>query len=270
MKLLFLGDIFGKPGRDVVEEHLGSIIKEHGIDYTVINAENAAHGSGITPQIAKELFEWGADCITTGNHAWDRREIIPYINQENRLLRPANYPVGTAGYEAYLGESQSGKKVLTVNLMGRLFMDPLDCPFAKIETILEPYELGKNVDFIFIDMHAEATSEKQAMAHFLDGRVTGVVGSHTHVPTADSVIYRGGTAFQSDAGMCGNYHSVVGAEPGTALPRFRKEIDAPRLSPDVTEAGTLCAVVIESDDKTGLAKDIYPIRKGGILRLQAA
>ncbi|MBK66859.1 MAG: metallophosphoesterase [Rickettsiales bacterium] len=266
MKLLFLGDVFGKPGRDVIEENLDRVVKEHNIDYVIINAENAAHGRGITVDIAKSFFDIGAHCLTLGNHSWDQREIIPYIEKEERLVRPANYPEGTIGKGYFLDTSQLGLRILTINMMGRLFMDPLDCPFQSIDDILVKFELGRNVDIIFVDMHTETTSEKAALAHYCDGRITALVGSHTHIPTADAMILKGGTGFQTDAGMCGNYHSVVGAIPETAIARFRKEINAPRLAPDVSNEGTMCGVVIETNPKTGLTTDIYPVREKGVLR----
>lgn len=270
MRLLFLGDVFGKPGREVVENNIERIIDEHKIDYVIVNAENAAHGAGVTPEISKDFMALGVNCITLGNHSWDKREIIPFIENEPRVIRPANYPIGTPGKGVFLDRADNGFRILTVNMMGRLFMDPLDCPFQKMDQILNQYQLGRNVDFVFVDMHTETTSEKAALAHYCDGRITALVGSHTHIPTADARILDGGTGFQTDAGMCGNYNSVIGAIPEIAIARFKKQIDAPRLAPDMTAEGTLCGVVIVANDKTGLSEDIYPIREKGILKTLTA
>lgn len=265
MRLLFLGDIYGQAGRDAVIEKLATIKKDHAIDFSIANGENAAQ-FGITPDQAKELFEAGIDCLTTGNHAWSRREIIPFFEKEARIIRPVNYPEGTIGNGVFDGEDHQGRRIIVINVMGRVFMDPLDCPFRRIDVALRPYVLGQNVDAIFVDVHAETSSEKGALAHYLDGRISGIVGTHTHVPTADSMILPQGTAFQTDAGMCGAYNGVIGAQPEGAIGRFLKQVNRPHLNPIEGEA-TICGVVLELKEN-GLANTIYPIRVGGVLLQQ--
>lgn len=263
MRILFLGDVVGRSGRDAIARHLPDLRARLAPDLVVINAENAAHGFGLTPEIARALYAAGADVLTLGNHAWDRREIIPYIEGEPRLLRPLNYPPGTPGRGAgVFGVGQ--QRVLVVNAIGRLFMEPLDCPFRAIEALLESHGLGRTVDAIVIDLHAEATSEKAAFAHLFDGRVSLVVGTHTHVPTADWRILPGGTAFQSDAGMCGDYDSVIGMQKEASAARFVRRLPAERLAPAEGEA-TVCGLFVETDDATGLARRCAPVRVGGVL-----
>ena len=263
VRILFLGDVVGRSGRDAVARHLPDLRARLAPDLVVINAENAAHGFGLTPEIARALFAAGADVLTLGNHAWDRREVIPYIEGEPRVLRPLNYPPGTPGRGAgVFGVGQ--QRVLVVNAMGRLFMEPLDCPFRTIEALLESHGLGRTVQAIVIDLHAEATSEKAAFAHRFDGRVSLVVGTHTHVPTADWRILPGGTAFQSDAGMCGDYDSVIGMQKDASASRFVRRLPAERLAPAEGEA-TVCGVFVETDDATGLARWLAPVRVGGVL-----
>ena len=208
MKLLFLGDINAEPGMDAVRKYLPDLIKEKKITFVIANGENAAGGIGMTREIAKELFDLGVNCITSGNHAWGKREVIPFMESEPRMIRPANFPKGTPGRGAHLYQLETGQKVLVANVMGRVFMEAMDCPFYKMDEILKPYVLGKTVSAIFVDIHTETTSEKAAMANYLDGRITGIIGTHTHVPTADYRILPKGTAFQTAAGMCGNYDSV--------------------------------------------------------------
>ena len=264
MKLLFCGDVVGKSGRRVVAEHLPRLRQDLAVDFTIVNGENAAHGFGITEGICNGFFEAGADVVTTGNHVWDQREIMNTIDDEPRLLRPINYPAGTPGRGFNVYEDGAGRRVLVVQPMGRLFMDPLDDPFAAVDALLAKHKLGENVDCIIVDMHAEATSEKMAMGHFCDGRASMVVGTHTHVPTADAQILPGGTAFQTDLGMCGDYDSVIGMQKEVALARFTKKLPAGRLEP-AGGAATLCAVLVETDDATGLATRIAPVRVGGRL-----
>ncbi|MBL8708215.1 MAG: TIGR00282 family metallophosphoesterase [Rhodospirillaceae bacterium] len=264
MKLLFLGDLVGRAGRDVVVERLPQLRSDLGVDFVVANVENAAGGFGITQKLALELFAHGVDCATTGNHVWDQKETVGFIGAEPRLLRPVNFPSGTPGKGAGVFQTQRGKKILVANLMGRLFMDPLDDPFAAAEALLKTYRLGGNVDAILFDFHAEATSEKMAFGHFVDGRVSFVVGTHTHVPTADHMILTRGTAYQSDAGMCGDYDSVIGMEKTIPVQRFTRKLPTERLSP-ANGAGTLCGVLVEVDDATGLARRIDPVRLGGKL-----
>jgi metallophosphoesterase (TIGR00282 family) len=264
MKVLYIGDVVGKSGRKAVETHLPRLHDELTLDFVILNGENAAHGFGITGDICKAFFDLGVDAITTGNHAWDQREIIDYMATEPRLLRPVNYPEGTPGRGMGVFEAKNGKKVCVIQAMGRLFMDPLDDPFAGIQRALLNKKLGESVDFIFVDIHAEATSEKMAIAHHFDGQVSMVVGTHSHVPTADAQIFTGGTAYQTDVGMCGDYDSVIGMTKGPAIGRFITKVRGERLTPAMGE-GTLCAVYVESDDATGLATRISPVRLGGRL-----
>jgi metallophosphoesterase (TIGR00282 family) len=263
VKILVLGDIVGRAGRDAVVAALPSLRVRLGAEFVIINAENAAHGFGLTPEIARALFAAGADVLTLGNHAWDRREIVPYIEGEPRLLRPFNYPPGTPGRGAGVFVAGS-RKVLVVNAMGRLFMDALDCPFRGIDTLLAAHAIGRTVDAAVIDFHAEASSEKQSFGFHVDGRVSLVVGTHTHVPTADAQILPRGTAYQTDVGMCGDYDSVIGMQKEGAALRFVRKLPGERLAPAEGEA-TICGVLVETDDATGLARRIAPLRQGGRL-----
>ena len=267
MKVLFCGDVMGKAGRKVVLDNLPDIRRKLGLDFVVVNGENAAHGFGITPAICSSFFDAGVDAITTGNHVWDQREIMNYIDGEPRLLRPLNYPSGTPGSGVTLFDTPDGRKVLVVQMMGKLFMTPLDDPFVATEAALAPHHLGKTADCILVDVHAEANSEKMAMAHLLDGRVSIVVGSHCHIPTADAQILPGGTAYQTDAGMCGDYNSVIGMVKDDAVARFTDPGVRNRLEPALGE-GTLCAFYTEIDDDTGLARRAEPLRLGGRLAPQ--
>jgi metallophosphoesterase (TIGR00282 family) len=265
MRLLFLGDVMGRAGRDAVVRHLPDLRRSLALDFVAANCENSAHGFGITPAICAEFFAVGIDAITLGNHAWDQREIVPFIDGEPRLLRPRNFPPGTPGRGAGHYLTAKGRNVTVIQVIGRLFMDPLvDDPFAGLEAELSKTRLGGGADAIIVDVHCEASSEKMALAHFADGRASLVVGSHTHVPTADAQILAGGTAFQSDAGMCGDYDSVIGMKKDAATARFVRKISSERLSPADNE-GTLCAVFAETDDATGLARRIAPVRIGGKL-----
>jgi len=265
MRILFLGDIVGRSGREAVGKHLPSLRTRLKVDVAIVNGENAAHGVGITPDICKELYSYGVDCITTGNHAWDKREIIPYIDKDPKLLRPLNYPQGTPGKGSYVHVLQDGRKVLIANAMGRLFMDTLDDPFAATETLLKKHTLKMNVNAVFIDFHAETTSEKMAFGHCFDGRVSAVVGSHTHIPTADAHVMAGGTAFQTDGGMCGDYDSVIGVRKDISVLRFTRKMPTERMVPADGEA-TACGMFVETDDSTGLAVRVEPVRIGGILK----
>jgi len=264
MKVMYIGDVVGKSGRKAVLDHLPRLRDELSLDFVVVNGENAAHGFGITGPICEQFFDAGADVVTTGNHAWDQREIIDYIQKEPRLLRPVNYPEGTPGQGMGIYEVVGGRKVVVIQAMGRLFMDPLDDPFAAVSRAMLNKRVGDTVDFVLIDIHAEATSEKMAMGHHFDGRASMVVGSHSHVPTADAQIFPGGTAYQTDAGMCGDYNSVIGMTKGPAIERFTTKMPKQRLEPAAGE-GTLCGVYVETDDATGLAVTITPIRVGGRL-----
>jgi len=264
MRVLFLGDVVGRCGRIAVHENLPRLRRDWALDFVVINVENSAGGFGVTSTIAKEFFDSGADCLTTGNHVWDQREILSYIDSEPRLLRPANFPVGTPGRGAGLYDLPDGRRVFVANVMARLFMDPLDDPFACVDQLLDGLELGREADCAIIDFHGEATSEKIAMGHYLDGRASLVVGTHTHVPTSDLRILKGGTAYQTDAGMCGDYESVLGMKKGPAIDRFVSKLPGERLS--VAEGpATLCGVVIETDAKSGQSIRAERVQLGGVI-----
>ncbi|MGY9002462.1 MAG: TIGR00282 family metallophosphoesterase [Rhodospirillales bacterium] len=264
MKILICGDVMGKSGRRTIEAYIPVLREKLGLDFVIVNGENAAHGFGITEKMCREFFDLGVDVITTGNHVWDQREIMNYIGDEPRLLRPINYPEHTPGAGAGVFETNDGLKVTVIHPMGRLFMEALDDPFACVEKELAKHRLGASADAIVVDVHGEATSEKMAMGHFLDGRVSVVVGSHSHVPTADAQILPGGTAYQTDMGMCGDYDSVIGMLKDRALARFTTKLPTSRLEPAERE-GTLCAVYVETNDGTGLAEQVYPVRVGGRL-----
>ena len=263
MRILFIGDIIGRPGRDVVASELPGLRERFGIDFVIGNGENIAGGFGLTRKTANELFACGVDVLTTGNHWMDQKEILTFIDDDDRILRPRNYPEGTPGRGVGLYPTRSGQQVLVINVMGRAFMDPLDDPFAAVERELGACPLREACDAIIVDMHAEATSEKMAMGHFCDGRASLVVGTHSHVPTADAQILPGGTAYQTDAGACCDYDSVIGMEKYEPLHRFIKKMSSARFSP-ATGPATLCAVFVESDGK-GLATRIEPVRVGGRL-----
>ena len=264
MKIIYFGDIVGRSGRTAVLASLDEIRRRYAPDLMIANGENAAHGFGITEKICNEFFEAGIDVITTGNHVWDQREITSYIADEPRLLRPNNYPKLTPGMGIGVFTTASGRRALVVQVMGRLFMEALDDPFASVDEALRNHRLGSSVDAIVVDIHAEATSEKMAMGVFLDGRVSMVVGSHSHVPTADARVLPGGTAYQTDAGMCGDYNSVIGMKKDVALARFIRKMPTDRLEPAEDEA-TVCAVLVETNDATGLARTCRSLRLGGRL-----
>lgn len=264
MKIVYLGDLVGRSGRKIVADKLPEIQAKLKPDAIIVNGENAAAGFGITEKIAKELFDLGVDVISTGNHVWDQKDTKRYINTEPRMIRPINYPEGTPGKGSVIVEDKRGRGILVINAMGRVFMDPLDDPFKAVEAELNKHQLGATVKFILVDIHAEATSEKMAMGQFLDGRVSMVVGTHSHIPTADAQIFEGGTAYQTDAGMCGDYNSVIGMDKVEPINRFTKKLRGDRFSPALGD-GTLCGVFVQTDDKTGLAIRIEPIRMGARL-----
>jgi 2',3'-cyclic-nucleotide 2'-phosphodiesterase len=264
MRILFIGDVVGRSGREAVAAALPGLRTALRIDLAVVNAENASHGFGLSPDIATTLFAAGADVLTLGNHAWDRKEIIPYIADTPRLLRPLNYPPGTPGPGSVVVEVSGGRRALVLQAMGRLYMDPLDCPFRITSELLARYRLGGTVAAIVADFHAEASSEKMAFAHFLDGQVSAVIGTHTHCPSADAQVLPGGTAFQSDAGMSGDYDSVIGMAKDAATLRFWRKMPGERLAP-AEGAATVCGAFVETDDATGLARRIEPVRLGGRL-----
>jgi metallophosphoesterase (TIGR00282 family) len=264
MRLLFIGDVVGKSGRNAVLERLAGLRTRFSLDCVVVNGENAAGGAGITEKICRELIEAGADAVTLGNHAWDQREALIFIEREPRLLRPANWPDGTPGRGAAMVMTKTGARVLVMNLIGRIFMGLADDPFAAAEREVEACPLGRGCDALVVDFHAEATSEKQAMGHYLDGRVSLVIGTHTHAPTSDHQILPSGTAFQTDSGMTGDYDSVIGVEKAEPMRRFMQATPSSRFEPAGGEA-TLCGLAVETDPKTGLAIRVAPLRLGGRL-----
>jgi metallophosphoesterase (TIGR00282 family) len=262
VNILFCGDVVGRAGREVVCDQLPELREKLALDLVVVNAENAAGGYGVTAEICAALYQAGADVVTLGNHAWDQREVISYIESDAKLLRPYNYPAGTPGRGGAVFRVRDGRSVFVFQVMTRLFMDPLDDPFASARDALASHRLGHSVDAIVLDIHGEATSEKQALAHYVDGRVSLAAGTHTHVPTADAQVLPKGTAFITDIGMCGAYDSVIGMEIGTAIEKFTRKLPTPRLKPVLGDA-TLCAVYLETDDDTGLARRVAPLRLGG-------
>jgi len=264
LNILFVGDIFGSAGRKIVREHIGHVREAHAVDLTVINAENAAGGFGLTPQLAEEIFDWGADVLTTGNHVWDKRELIDYMNsaeldgqhRARRVLRPANLHAGLPGYGVFEGVTEGGVNYAVINLMGRVFMNGTNDPFHAANALLADIKAR----VILVDFHAEATSEKVAMGWHLDGRVTAVLGTHTHIPTADERVLPGGTAYQTDVGMSGPYDSVIGVEKDMVLHRFLTgmpgKFEAAKGNPK------MCAALIECDAATGRAQRIQRIMLG--------
>lgn len=263
MNILFVGDVFGSAGRHIVREHLGHVVESNAVDLLIINGENAAGGFGITPGIADELFDMGAHVITTGNHIWDKREIFEYMTvpatsheRGRRILRPANYAVGTPGFGVYEGALPTGQTYAVINLQGRVFMSSCDDPFRKADELLSRI----SAKVILLDVHAETTSEKVALGWYLDGRVTGVVGTHTHIPTADARVLPGGTAYITDVGMSGPYDSVIGVETELVLNRFLTgmpgKFEAAKGNPK------MCAVLIGCDGATGRAKSIQQLMLG--------
>ncbi len=266
MRILMLGDVMGRSGRDVIKKHLSNLILNSSIDFTVLNGENSADdGRGITKSIAEEFFSYGADVITSGNHIWDKKETAEYINTENRLLRPANLVDASpgSGYGIYITKNKKFK-VGVINLMGNVFMRKTEDVFEAATKIKQKVVLKKDADFILVDFHGEITSEKMAIGHFFDGVSTCVVGTHTHVPTADTRILEKGTGYQTDIGMCGDYNSVIGMNKENSIKKFLKDREAVNHFPSEGEA-TLSGIIIDADQKTGLAKKITRIIKGGSL-----
>jgi 2',3'-cyclic-nucleotide 2'-phosphodiesterase len=265
VNILFCGDVMGRPGRDAVKQYVPELRRDYTLDLVVVNAENAAGGYGLTERLCGEFYECGVDVLTTGNHVWDQRELISYIERDPRVLRPANFPPSTPGMGWRLHDLADGRRALVVNLMGRLFMEALDDPFARLEAILSDHALGIGAEAILVDIHAEASSEKMALGHFADGRVSAVFGSHSHVPTADTQIFPGGTGYQTDAGMCGDYDSVIGLQKAPAVRRFVTKMPGEK-KPQVAEGeGTLCGILLVTDEASGLAVQVEPVRLGGRL-----
>jgi metallophosphoesterase (TIGR00282 family) len=264
MRLLFLGDIVGRSGRRAAVEAIPRLRQRYKLDFVVINGENAAGGFGITEAIHQELIDAGADAVTLGNHAFDQKETLVYIGRQERLIRPLNYPPGTPGRGTALLKARNGADVLVINAMGRVFMTEIDCPFRAVDREITACALKSGADVILVDFHAEATSEKQALAHFVDGRVSVVVGTHTHTPTSDERVLPGGTAYMSDAGMCGDYNSVLGMEPDEPVHRFLTRLPRERFEPAMGPA-TVAGLAVEIDDATGLATRCKSLRLGGVL-----
>ncbi|MGE0749102.1 MAG: TIGR00282 family metallophosphoesterase [Variibacter sp.] len=264
MRILFIGDVVGRTGRAAVTEKLPGLIAAWKLDCVIVNGENAAGGFGITETIYSEMMDAGADAVTLGNHAWDQREALVFIERAPNLVRPLNFPGGTPGRGATLITAKNGARVLVVNALGRIFIEPLDDPFTAIERELQACPLREAADAIVVDFHAEATSEKQSLGYFLDGRASLVIGTHTHAPTADHRILPNGTAFMSDAGMTGDYDSVLGMAKEEPVGRFLRRIPSARFEPARGPA-TLCGLAVETDDATGLAVRIAPVRLGGKL-----
>jgi metallophosphoesterase (TIGR00282 family) len=263
MRILFLGDVMGRAGRAAISERLAGLRAGWRLDFVVVNAENATSGAGLSAAHAKTLLEAGADCLTLGDHAFDQKEMLQFIETEPRILRPLNFSKSAPGKGARLFDVK-GRKVLVAQALGQVFMKrPFDDPFSALDGALKT--LGGQAAARIIDIHAEATSEKMAMGHFLDGRASLVVGTHTHVPTGDAMILPGGTAYLTDAGMCGDYNSVIGMDPVEPLRRFITGMPKERFSPANGEA-TLSGVFVETDDATGKAKAITPVREGGRLQ----
>ena len=264
MRLLFLGDIVGRTGRNAVVERLPGLVERHRLDFVIINGENAAGGFGITEDILRAVLDAGADVVTSGNHAFDQRDALVFAQRQERFLRPVNYPQGTPGRGSGLFMARNGARVLVVNVMGRVFMDALDDPFAAVDRELAACPLGEQADAVVVDVHAEASSEKQALAYHLDGRATLVVGTHTHVPTADHRILSGGTAYQTDVGMCADYESIIGMDKNEPLRRFLTKVPGERFAP-ANGPATLAGIAVEVDDGSGLATAVAPLRLGGAL-----
>ena len=264
MRILFIGDVMGRSGRAAIATELPGLRARLRLDCVVVNGENAAGGAGITEAICTDILGAGADAVTLGNHAFDQREALVFIGRQPRLVRPLNYPPGTPGRGAALVDVADGRRVLVLNVMGRVFMDALDDPFSGLEREIEACPLGAACDAVVVDVHAEATSEKAAIGHVLDGRASLVVGTHTHIPTADHRILTGGTAYMTDVGMTGDYDSVIGVDKDEPIRRFIRKVPGSRFEP-ANGPATLSGVMVETDDSTGLALRIAPLRVGGLL-----
>jgi|ERR687888_1949684 metallophosphoesterase (TIGR00282 family) len=264
MRLLFLGDVVGRAARKAVAEILPRLRRRYRLDFVIINGENAAGGFGITEAILAELLAAGADVVTLGNHAFDQKDALVFIERQPRLIRPINFPQGTPGRGSGIFKAANGADVLVVNALGRVFMMELDCPFRAIDHEITACRLKGDTDAIVIDFHAEATSEKQALVHFLDGRVSCVVGTHTHAPTADEHVLPAGTGYISDVGMCGDYNSVLGMDPQEPVSRFLTRISRERFEPAMGPV-TISGLAVEIDDATGLARRVQALRLGGVL-----
>ncbi len=264
MKILFCGDVVGKAGRKLVMSCLPKLKEQLNLDFIIVNGENAAHGFGISPKMYEAFLTQGADVITLGNHSFDKPDIFPILNEKDNIIRPMNYPENTVGKGFCIVPSKSGVRVAVVQLLGSVFMRSVDSPFLAIQKWLETYKRGKDYDVLVVDFHAEATAEKVALGHFLDGHASLVVGTHTHIPTADAHVLNSGTAYISDIGMCGDYDSVIGMKKELAFHRFLGGDKKGRLEPAEKNA-TFCAVCADIDEKTGRAREIFPVRIGQTL-----
>lgn len=264
INILFCGDVVGRSGRDAVLKYVPKLRHDLDIHHIILNGENAAHGFGITRGICEEFFKIGVDVITLGNHAFDNKEILRVMNSDaqlvKKMIRPMNYPAHTPGRGYTFIPTRTGHQILVINVMGRIFMDPLDDPFSMVQDLVTKYPLGGQIAGIFVDIHGEASSEKMAFAHYMDGRVSAVVGTHTHTPTADAHIFPLGTGYQTDAGMCGDYNSVIGMDKETPLRRFLKKFPTERMQP-ASGPGTFCGVLIRINEQ-GLCAHIEPVRCG--------
>jgi 2',3'-cyclic-nucleotide 2'-phosphodiesterase len=268
MRILFLGDVMGRAGRKAVAERLPALRGDWRLDFVVVNGENATAGAGLSPEHAKLLLEAGADCVTLGDHAFDQKALIPFIETEPRLIRPLNFSKVAPGHGARLFTLADGRRVLVAQVLGQVFMRrPFDDPFSAVEPVLRAHPLGGRATAVVVDVHCEATSEKMAIGHWCDGRASLVVGTHTHVPTADAMVLPRGTGYLTDAGMCGDYDSVIGMQKDEPLRRFVTGMPSKRFEPALGEA-TLSGVLVETDDATGRALGLAPVRLGG--RLAAA
>ena len=259
MKIIYCGDVVGRAGRDAVIHNLPLMRDKYKADVIIVNVENSAHGFGVTPGIAKEFLEHGADVLTTGNHVWQQRDIVPFLQESKKIIRPLNYPENAPGRGWTEFELLNGKKILVTQVLGRVFMDCVDNPAFVLDNLLKNYTLGRNnIAAIFVDVHAECTSEKLSLGYYLDGRVSIVAGTHTHVPTADARVLSGGTAYITDVGMCGNYDSVLGFDKQAPIDRLCQKYNGNRLEVCRTN-GTVYGIFVETDDKTGKALSIEQI-----------
>jgi metallophosphoesterase (TIGR00282 family) len=269
MKILFLGDVMGRAGRRAVSENLSRLKSEWRLDFVVVNGENASSGMGLSGEHAKAILDAGADCVTLGDHAFDQKDMLQFIEHEPRIIRPLNFAKNAPGRGARVFSDQRGRKILVTQVLGQVFMKrAFDDPFSAVDQVLRTHALGGGVQAALVDIHCEATSEKMGMGHFCDGRASVVVGTHTHIPTADAMILPAGTAYQTDAGMCGDYNSVIGMEKSEPMRRFVTGMPKARFSPAMGEA-TLSGLYVETDDRTGKAVKVSMVREGGLLQSSA-
>ena len=259
MRIFYCGDIVARSGREAVLNNIGRIREEYRPDVLILNVENAAHGFGVTPGICRDFLEKGADILVTGNHFLNQREIVPFLDDCKKIIRPANIPDTNPGKGFVIHELADGRRIMVIQVLGRLFMEAVDCPAQTVDNLVKNYNLGKNIQAILVDIHAEATSEKLSLGYYLDGRVSCVAGTHTHVPTADARILSSGTAYITDVGMCGDYNSVLGFDSAAPINRLLRRYTADRLTP-ANGQGTLYGIFVETDDATGLALSIQQVK----------